>query len=494
MRFALALAAVSLATACSDPSPIVFPPLPTTCAVPEPPPPLPTSAVVGTGSAASCTEAALRVAIAEGGNVSFDCGAAPVTIAVASEIVVAHDTILDGAGLVTLDGGGVSRVLHTEARVALTVRRVAFAHGLATATLGGLASGGAIRVGWLGTLGVFDCTFTDNAAAADGIEGGGAIYQSNGGALVVVRSTFTGNSAVGGGAIDNLLSPMTLVDSTFTQNQSLTGGGAIYDDGASASIDDDVGGTISICGCRFEENQTLGTGGAVYLWAYAPDRLIINRSTFVRNVARRPAGGSALGGALRTGNAPLQLGNSLFAENQADVHGGAYWTDGEYRARISDCTFVRNQAGVAGEEGGYGGALSGFNMELINLTFVDNHAEFTGGAISNEGGEFTLRNSIFVGNTASNPWGTSQTCASTMSGAHNLQWPAPASSGDPPCTADVVLADPLLGELADNGGPTQTIAPGEGSPALGAGEDCTEADQRGEPRGEVCDLGAFEAP
>jgi hypothetical protein len=50
----------------------------------------------------------------------------------------------------------------------------------------------------------------------------------------------------------------------------------------------------------------------------------------------------------------------------------------------------------------------------------------------------------------------------------------------------------MLEPLADNGGATPTMAPAEGSPALDATTDCTETDQRGEPRGEPCDVGAFE--
>jgi predicted outer membrane repeat protein len=449
--------------------------------------------VVGAGTPQSCTEDALRSALAEGGNVTFDCGAADVTIAIEQEITVSADTILDGGGTVTLDGGGTSRILHTEARVALTVVGLHFVRGRATETAGELASGSAIRSGWLASLDVFDCTFTDNHAADTGIEGGGAIYQASGGRLRVVRSTFTGNSAISGGAIDNLLSDLTIVESSFVDNEAFAGGGSIYVDGASEYTDDDVGGTVSICGCRFEGNTTLSTGGAVYLYAYYPDRYIISQCSFVGNSARRPPGESALGGALRTGNAPLQLSNSLFSGNHADVHGGAYWQGGDFPASITNCTFFQNTAGVEGEEGGYGGALSGFNMQLSHLTFVENHAEWSGGAISSEGDAWTLDNSLFLNNTSNNPWDQSQTCVGEIPGGNNLQWPAP-EPGDSPCSSGIALADPLLGDLSDNGGPTLTIPLLPDSPALGAAEGCATTDQRGEARPSPCDIGAFEAP
>jgi hypothetical protein len=58
-------------------------------------------------------------------------------------------------------------------------------------------------------------------------------------------------------------------------------------------------------------------------------------------------------------------------------------------------------------------------------------------------------------------------------------------------------ADPLLGPLADNGGGTDTMALGPGSPAIDAGGNCPPpaTDQRGiaRPLGAACDVGAFEA-
>ena len=60
------------------------------------------------------------------------------------------------------------------------------------------------------------------------------------------------------------------------------------------------------------------------------------------------------------------------------------------------------------------------------------------------------------------------------------------------------VADPLLGPLHDNGGFTQTMALGSGSPAIDAvpttGAGCAPTDQRGisRPQGAACDIGAFE--
>jgi len=54
---------------------------------------------------------------------------------------------------------------------------------------------------------------------------------------------------------------------------------------------------------------------------------------------------------------------------------------------------------------------------------------------------------------------------------------------------------PLLGPLADNGGPTKTFLPGSGSPAINSGDpSCAGTDQRGvaRPQGGACDRGAVE--
>lgn len=54
--------------------------------------------------------------------------------------------------------------------------------------------------------------------------------------------------------------------------------------------------------------------------------------------------------------------------------------------------------------------------------------------------------------------------------------------------------DPRLGSLADNGGPTPTMALGTGSPAIDAGGvSCPGTDQRGFLRDASCDIGAYEA-
>ncbi len=469
--------------------------LPSSCVEPPAPAPLGVEVVIGDGTPESCTNEALEEAAAAGGDLRFHCGGAPVTITITREVRVRADAIIDGGGLVTLEGLGRSRLLLADSHVHLAVRRLRFRGGLATATDGGWASGGAIRGGWAGSLDVRDCVFEDNVAGSSGEEGGGALDTPSASRMTIVRSTFSRNRGGLGGAVFNMLSGLTIIDSVFTDNESTRGaGGAVYTDGASAKTDDAVGGTIELCGCRFSGNVGIGEGGAAFLFAYSPDELIVNQCSFTDNEVRPNAEGDGLGGALRPGNARLTLANSLFARNHAATHGGALWVDGHHTSFISSSTFVENQAGTAGSEHGYGGALSGKKLVLNGLTVVGNVAERSGGAVFAEDDASSLANSLIVGNGSNNPWGIAQSCRSTLRGGHNLQWPDPAlaKGEDTRCTSDVIVKDPRLGGLAANGGPTETLALDPESPAVDAGEGCPALDQRGQPRRGACDLGAYE--
>jgi hypothetical protein len=79
------------------------------------------------------------------------------------------------------------------------------------------------------------------------------------------------------------------------------------------------------------------------------------------------------------------------------------------------------------------------------------------------------------------------------SGGHNVSSDASCSLTDPD---DQPSTDPLLGGLADNGGPTLTHALQAGSPAIDAADIavCPATDQRGvaRPQGPSCDVGSYE--
>src|SRR4029079_13360165 len=104
--------------------------------------------VIGNGTPASCTSAAVVSAVANGGVIVFDCGPKPVTIKMAATAKVFNDkpdVVIDGGGLVTLDGQDARRILYmntcdqrlvwttshcqNQDHPTLTVQNIAFVHG-----------------------------------------------------------------------------------------------------------------------------------------------------------------------------------------------------------------------------------------------------------------------------------------------------------------------------------------------------------------------------
>jgi hypothetical protein len=250
--------------------------------------------VVGTGTPASCTGAAVAAAVAKGGIITFACGPNPVAIPMTVTAKVFNDkpdVVLDGGGRVTLDGQGARRILYQntcdpaqvwttnhcqdQEHPILTVQRLVVANGKASGseTMDG---GGAIFVRG-GRLRVIDSQFYGNRCASTGPDVGGAAIQvfsqSHGLPVFVVRSTFGGsgdrrNECSNGGAISSIGVSWTILDSLFTGNHAIgTGanpakagtpgggnGGAIYNDGNQM--------LLHVEGTRIEGNTSNHEGGS----------------------------------------------------------------------------------------------------------------------------------------------------------------------------------------------------------------------------------------
>jgi len=131
-----------------------------------------------------------------------------------------------------------------------------------------------------------------------------------------------------------------------------------------------------------------------------------------------------------------------------------------------------------GSSGGSGGQAFG------NGTKINGSAGSVGPGAIRSDTDTTLTASIVSGN------GSPECTGTTSDGGHNI---AAVANGCPGTTAD-----PKLGELADNGGPTQTMALQSGSAAIDfvptTGASCQPVDQRGvtRPHGGACDAGAYE--
>jgi hypothetical protein len=117
---------------------------------------------------------------------------------------------------------------------------------------------------------------------------------------------------------------------------------------------------------------------------------------------------------------------------------------------------------------------------VIEYSTLSNNIAATGIITSN--GPTTIRNTIMIGG---NGTACSGPGAKTLAGVNFLP--------DNSCGQPFNGADPLLGPLADNGGPTPTQALLTGSPAIDVAAPCTIAvDQRGLLRPNPCDAGAYQ--
>jgi hypothetical protein len=144
-------------------------------------------------------------------------------------------------------------------------------------------------------------------------------------------------------------------------------------------------------------------------------------------------------------------------------------------------------ATIAANQTGAGGAGGGAGSGTVPLAGSAGSAGTVGG-FNSSGGDIAVGNSLIASNTPDQCGGGDFT-----DGNHNLSFPS-----DNSCPA-TLHSNPLLGALANNGGATQTMALGVGSPAIDQvppiGSSCDDFDQRdvNRPRGPACDIGAFES-
>lgn len=442
---------------------------------------------VGDGTPASCTAQTLQAAADAGGIIVFACGAAPVTIKIESTITFQSEAVLDGGGLVTLSGGGTARILaldsaYDQSGPRLTVQRLTFRDGASPAGGDDTAVGGGAIYRDGGSLTVIDCAFLDNRAPSPGQDiAGGAIYAFGGGDTLISGSTFTGNSASNGGAVGSLNGDLTLINSVLSGNSATGNGGNPGNGGCGGAIYMDGGDEVaSLCGVTIARNEAGAIGGGVFRVSNdASGALAMERSTVDANAVTATDSGNA--GGLYLQGLALRIENSAITRNEAFYNGGIWIHTSD--VELINVTIARNVA--FGSNGG-GVWLSGpLTGTLLNCTIADNHAtaaDQIAGAIFGQGLE--LKNTIVSGNTAM--WVPGCNEVHSDSGG-NLQWPDGAL-----CTASPLVADPLLAELGDHGGQTETMLPDAASPAKGLGTDCPKTDQRGELRPEPCTCGAVE--
>lgn len=493
------------------------PPPPAICD--DPPPLADTSApdhVVGDGSPASCTAAALEAAVAAGGTITFACGG-PHTITLARALVPTADTVIDGGGTITLAATASRHITMDTGNFEatsprLTVQRLTFQGGRASGPL--LEGGGGAIFFRGGSVTAIDATFLDNTAATTGPDvAGGAIYAIGAGELVVAGSRFAGNRASNGGAIGLLGAGLRLVNSTLADNEATGQGGNYVENGqqlgeggnGGAVSMDGQGRPLYVCGSTFERNVSGAFGGAIFRTGYQSEPNELHRSAFLDNRARDRSGAEvdlpSGAGALYLQGVHVTMTASTVAGNQARSSAGVWILGHGPAPGVADLTNVTITGNATyprdplTERGVAAGLTVGDNTSgtLTNVTITGNRAQF-GSGIWNAS-PLTIRNSI-IANDADNVY-TPLNCSGSMyarppaAGADNVQWPTGMNvADDMDCTPGVTRVDPQMGALGDHGGPTPTVVPGASLPT---GTDCPPIDQRGMPRPTTgCALGAVE--
>lgn len=208
--------------------------------------------VVGIGTSASCTQSALVIALHRGGIITFKYGAQPVTIPITSELQASrNDTIIDGGGLVTLDGTESTRILKYDrgdyrfTTPTLNVQRLRFINGRCQDADVGCAilqkNGGSIIV--------LNCRFENNIGPVTGQDvAGGAIWTIGGGTTTVVSSAFVRNRCSNGGGLGVLGSDLIIHNCHFESNQATGNGGNPGNGGNGGAICFDGRQNNAICG------------------------------------------------------------------------------------------------------------------------------------------------------------------------------------------------------------------------------------------------------
>ncbi len=345
-------------------------------------------------------------------------------------------------------------------------------------------------------------TMIDGSAATSG----GAI--SNAGDLTVTDSALMDNAALSGSGAGIInTGALTVINSSFSDNDAAYYGGAIYNNG----------GNLSVSSSTFEGNATLyGLGGAM---DNQGGTLTVTSSTFLDN-------SSFEGGAIFSRAGMASVTNSTIMGNSA-YQGGGLFNDG---TGTTTGTFTVTDSTIAGNSAFQGGGVSnnfGGTMTIVDSTLANNTATQYGGAIDEVGTLTLISDTIaynvvvaggiaggidaYAGTTALydtivvlNTVGTgSSVPASDIVGpvstasAYNIIGTGGLTNGVNNNLVGVTKPG-LAAGLANNGGPTETIALLAGSPAIGAGSATITGvvvpltDQRGEPLDLLPDIGAYQ--
>jgi IPT/TIG domain len=242
-------------------------------------------------------------------------------------------------------------------------------------------------------------------------------------------------------------------------------GAKVFQEGA--AVRGSGSASITIQRAIISHNESKGglDGGGVYDSSTAP--LLIESSTLSNNTAK--------GGGAVDGTAPITVINSTLTENTAENDGGAFEVS---RTTLINDTITGNKCGNGSGCGG------GVNAIKLSETLEGGFAISARDTIlaGNIDGEGALNNCLALNGSVE------ATIGATGPNLENGTDCKFKSRGG-------LEGNPLLSPLGDNGGPTPTMLPASGSPAINTGENCAAQDQRGHARptpAGPCDIGAVE--
>lgn len=422
-----------------------------------------------------------------GGFLNFGCGTAVIKLTNQLPEITA-DTVIDGAGNITISGESAVRLFSVDLNRKLHLKNIVLERGYGVKGVGGAI----INNGYL-TL--ENTTVQYNYTSYQG----GAIWTMN--QVEIINSTLAHNIGGEGGAIyaDEAARGFTvkITNSRFLDNRAgnTNAGGAIY---AAAGLD--------IQNSEFANNRA-GRAGAIYAVSLYRSATI-SESNFHDNktMGEYP---QANGGALLVQNTSVSIQSSVLRNNIGQT-GGAVYVASNGELTVKDSTLSDNEATHGGAIENYGG------LTLTNVTLSGNHSTYGGGGLKNESGTASLTNVTISNNSAAYSSGgiynsgpnahlrlknvaldiglTGRNCAFDKApDISDFNLSSDNSCGFGAGHDDVNL---LLGPLADNGGPTQSHLPQAGSPVLDSGtsSDAPITDQRGvtRPQGAGVDIGSVE--
>ena len=283
---------------------------------------------------------------------------------------------------------------------------------------------------------------TGNGAANTLINGNDTVQVMtiSAGTVNLNKLTLMHGFAAAGGSIDNS-GTLTITNSSIRDNSATAAGGGILN-----------GGTLTFINSSVSGNSAL-SGGGVYTYGGA---LTVTNSSFSGNSA--PTSGGAIYISYAT---PVTVTNSSFTNNSSGDTGGILISGGSSPVTVTNSTFSGNIRFAI---------TSGTNsLVLTNNTFSGNSAPAgVDGAdihLSGTSSTLTMYNNIFANSNS----GTECYTQGTVTAQNNL-----VEDGSCGITngvnGNITGVAPNLGALADNGGPTQTLALQFGSPAINAGD------------------------